>query len=126
MVAGTQELQKSQPETAAVQTLAPRADIYEGAEAFTIHLDLPGVAEEDLEVSVENNVLHLSGKTAAAPQDYKLVYAEYGAASYQRRFALDDRIDAEKIQARLQGGVLTLSLPKRQGAVARQIAINAA
>jgi HSP20 family protein len=105
---------------------APRTNVYETEVAYVVVADIPGVAESDVEVSVENEVLRLSGKTAEAPQGYELVYSEYDDVDFERRFALGERVDGEKIAATLKEGVLEVSLPKKQAALARQVEVTVA
>lgn len=114
------------PQNAQRRTVAPRANVFETEQTYVVAADVPGVEEKDLEVTVEKNVLTIRGKTQPAPEGYQLAYAEYNAADYERHFTLGDQVDTENIEAQLKDGVLTLTLPKRQEVVARQIDIKAA
>ena len=126
MVADTIQNQESGKAAQDRRSVAPRTDIYETDAAYAIVADVPGVSEKDLEVSVDKGVLRVGGKTAHAPSGYKLLYAEYGEADFELRFELNDRVAAEDIAAELKDGVLTVTLPKRQEAVARQIEVKGA
>ncbi len=85
--------------------------------------DLPGVSREDLDVSVENGLLTIRGRTHhAVPGD--AIYREYELANFFRQFELSDKVDQNKITAELKHGVLTLNLPKAEEAKPRQIEVK--
>lgn len=95
----------------------PSADIYETDGAVVVEADLPDVSPEDLEVTLENDVLTLHGRVGdQAPEGFQLAYAEYDTGDYHRSFAISNQIDAEKIEATMDNGVLRLTLPKVQPA----------
>jgi HSP20 family molecular chaperone IbpA len=104
----------------------PRADIYEAEEAITVVADMPGVDENSLDITLENNVLSIDGYVEPMqPEGYSLAYAEYRVGDYQRAFTLSDQIDREGIEAVIKDGVLRLYLPKITEARKRKIAIKA-
>ncbi len=105
--------------------LVPSADIYENQNEYVIKADMPGVTRENLEVMIEKNELRIRGKVATEnPADLK--YAEYRLHNYFRSFTVGDSIDREKIQASLENGVLTLTLPKSEAVKPRRIEIKVA
>jgi HSP20 family protein len=105
--------------------VTPPVDIYETVEGLVVKADLPGVAKENLEVRVENNLLTIRGKSAhVAPGDP--IYREYELANFFRQFELNERVDQAKISADLKHGVLTLSLPKAEEAKPRRIDVKVA
>jgi HSP20 family protein len=105
--------------------VTPPVDIYETVEGLVVKADLPGVAKENLEVRVENNLLTIRGKSAhVAPGDP--IYREYELANFFRQFELNERVDQVKISADLKHGVLTLSLPKAEEAKPRRIDVKVA
>ena len=126
MVADSLQTQEKGTTTQDRRSVAPRTNIYETDVAYALVADVPGVADKDLEVSVENGVLRISGKTAAAPTGYRVLYSEYDEVDFERRFELNDRVAAEEIAAELKDGVLKVTLPKRQEAVARNIEVQVA
>ncbi|MBX7058342.1 MAG: Hsp20/alpha crystallin family protein [Leptospirales bacterium] len=96
--------------------VAPAVDVYDAAEAITLVADMPGVAEQDLEVTLERSTLTIRGKAlqlATADKD-AASYAEYRLVDYYRAFSVSSEIDGEHISAKLNAGVLRLTLPKRQ------------
>jgi HSP20 family protein len=106
----------------------PAVDIYETENELVAKVDLPGVNEKDLDVRVENNTLTIRGErkfdNAVSEDNYVRVERAYG--SYSRSFSLPPRVNTEAIGAEYAGGVLTLHLPKREEAKAKQIHVNVA
>ena len=105
---------------------APTFDVKETAEAFVVRADLPGVAEKDVDVSVHNGVLNITGARQAEErkegESFYLYERQFG--SFSRSFALPDTADAERIEAKLVNGVLELSIGKRAEAKPRKISLN--
>lgn len=105
--------------------VTPPVDIYENEEGLVVMADLPGVAKENLDVRVENNLLTIRGKPShLAPGDP--IYREYELVNFFRQFELNDKVNQSKISAELQHGVLTLRLPKAEEAKPRKIEIRVA
>lgn len=106
-------------------TITPATDIRESAEAFILVADLPGVDEENLAVSLEKGLLTIHGRRSRTDhgEEYSLAWGEARDADLHRHFRIPDEIDADKIDARLSHGVLTLTLPKSQ-AVSRRIEVK--
>lgn len=103
----------------------PPTDIYESDDKVVIVADLPGVAPQDLDVTLERRVLTIRGSVRApAPGGYRQVYAEYGVGDFERTFALSDDIDRDQIEARQTHGVLTLELPKSATTRPRKIEVH--
>jgi HSP20 family protein len=107
------------------QYVTPPVDIYETAEGLVVKADLPGVARENLDVRVENNLLTIRGKSShVAPGEP--IYREYELVNFFRQFELNERVDQAKISADLKHGVLTLQLPKAEEAKPRRIDVKVA
>ncbi len=104
----------------------PRASITENASGYVVQVELPGVNRQGLEITFENGELTLLGHRppAAAPAGAELVYRESRPADFRRVFELDHSIDAAHINAGLDQGLLTLTLPKAEAAKPRKIEIN--
>jgi HSP20 family protein len=104
----------------------PRFDVKETKDAFVIQADLPGVKEQDIEVSQRGNMLTISGKREEEQRDegdqYYALERSYG--SFSRSFTLPESADAEHVTAELKGGVLTVTVPKRPEAQPKKIAIG--
>jgi HSP20 family molecular chaperone IbpA len=105
--------------------VTPPVDIYENGDGLVVKADLPGVAKENLDVRVENNLLTIRGKPShIAPGE--AVYREYELVNFFRQFELNERVDQSKISAELQHGVLSLRLPKAEEAKPRKIDVKIA
>lgn len=108
---------------------APRRGLKltETDEAFTLVAALPGMSPEDLSLEVSNGVLELRAtRSNEAPEGYRALRRERGELSFHRKLELGPKVDAEGIEAAFDGGILTVTLPKRAEQKPRQIAINAA
>ena len=104
----------------------PRADVYEADKGITVLADMPGVDENCVDITLEQNVLTINGYVELEqPEGLNLAYAEYQVGDYQRAFTLSDQIDREGIEAVVKDGVLRLYLPKVTEAQRRKIAIKA-
>ena len=104
----------------------PRADVYETEDAIVVVADVPGVDENSVDITLEDNVLTINGYVEPEqPEGHSLAYAEYRVGDYLRAFTLSDQIDQEGIEATLKDGVLRLQLPKAAAAKRRTISITA-
>ena len=92
----------------------PSMDIIEENDRFIIHGDFPGMKKEDIEVSVDNDVLRISGnrREKHITEDANVKHAEIGYGEFNRSFNLNDSINANAISALYENGVLELILPK--------------
>jgi HSP20 family protein len=104
----------------------PRTNILEGDADFRILMDLPGVRNEDLDISLEEDTLTVKAeRNAAVPEGYKARRSEMaGKVTFRRSFDLGHGIDAEHISARLEHGILTVTLPKSEKAMPRRIEVK--
>jgi len=102
----------------------PPANIREEHDAYILELEMPGVSKSGLEVTVENNELTLLGHRSDPEVQGELVYRESRRADYRRSFELDPSIDTNKIVAKMEQGVLTLTLPKAESIKPRKITIG--
>ena len=105
----------------------PTVDVSESDEAYTISAELAGLDEKDVEVSLENNVLILSGEKKSEHEDksesYYPVERSYG--SFKRSFALPAEVDPDKVEASFKNGVLTVTLPKTEHGQTKRIEVKA-
>jgi HSP20 family protein len=106
----------------------PPVDILEKGDTLLLVADLPGFRNEDIEVSVENRTLTLSGERKAdlAHQDAAVFRAERSTGRFSRVFALPVTVDVAKIGAEVRDGILTVTLPKAEEAKPRKIEIRIA
>ncbi len=111
---------------AGTREFAPAADIYETAEGITLHVDLPGHEAKSIEVKVENDTLTLKSerKPPESLKDEGTRRLERHFGVYTRSFVLPRTVDASKIEARYEHGVLTLALPRREETKPRVVEVK--
>jgi len=104
----------------------PAVNVFETKEAFVYKAEVPGLAEGDVGVHVEDDALLLRGERKSdVPEGYTVHLRERGPIAFARKFPLPGRVDAEGVSASLKDGVLTVTLPKAKDALPRQIAVKA-
>ena len=122
---GKQEVATQAEQTSPGLVFTPNVDIYETETALTLLADMPGVKADDLTIDLRDDTLTLSGTIAPCEgADEQDIMIEYETGRYYRQFSLSEVIDQEKIDARLNSGVLHLTLPKIQKATPRKITIR--
>ena len=108
-----------------VQYLTPRVDLLEDKEGVTLLLDLPGVSEGGLDLTVERGVLTVLGRRQlVAPNGTELRHSEFSEGVYRRSFTLSEELDGEKVDAELKHGVLSLRIPKSERGKPKRIQIK--
>ena len=104
----------------------PRFDVKETKEAYVIQADLPGVKDDELEVSLSGNLLTISGKREEEHREegesYYTIERSYG--NFVRSFTMPDGVDSESVNADLKQGVLTVRIPKKPDAQPKRISIG--
>src|SRR6266516_3304880 len=115
------------PEEALTTTsFAPPVDIYEDEHNVALKIEVPGIDEKDIDVRVENNTLTVHGERKIEKEEkeenYRRVERQYGG--FTRTFSLPPTVDAEKVQADYDKGVLKITLPKKAEAKPKQIKVN--
>ena len=105
---------------------APAADIHENAEGFVIRMDLPGVAQQDVKVTLEGDTLTVRGerKSETQSQQDSAYYRERVFGSFERTFTLTSPVRADQVKATYRDGVLEVSVPKAEEAKVREIQIQ--
>ena len=107
------------------QVFVPRTDIYETQDNVVLLVDMPGVATDGVDITLEKRRLAIRGYAAEqGRQNYRLAYAEYGVGDYERVFTLFEDIDREHIDASQKNGVWRLVLPKAAPAQARKVQLK--
>lgn len=104
----------------------PAVDIKENKNQFLILADLPGIDKNDVNISMENNILTIKGSRAEEVNEETNQYfrVERVRGSFYRRFTLPDTADGGKIEAKIQKGVLQIIIPKKETAQSRFIEIQ--
>ncbi|MCE5281036.1 MAG: Hsp20/alpha crystallin family protein [Deltaproteobacteria bacterium] len=103
----------------------PKVDIVETGGAMVIYADIPGADEKSVEVTLEKNVLTITGKVA--DQEFpgrSLSYSEYDVGDYERAFTISDEVDRDRIDAVVKNGVLKLTLHRAPVAEAKRITVR--
>jgi HSP20 family protein len=103
----------------------PPADIYETRDNIVVLAEMPSVAPDGVDITLERRVLTICGRSAVTEHSgYQRVYTEYTDGDYERSFTLSENIDRDRIEATLRNGVLHLVLPKAETAKARRIELK--
>ena len=106
------------------QFITLSASVVEAEDGYTLEVEMPGVTKEGLEISVENNELTIVGRRSRPNMEGKLIHRESRPENYRRTFELDRSIDADEISAKIDQGVVTLTLPKAEHVKPRKIAVS--
>jgi len=106
------------------QFVAPPASIVEAGDGHTLEVEMPGVNKEGLEISIENNELTILGRRSLTAVEGTLIHRESRPENYRRMFELDPSIDTNKISAKIDQGVVTLTLPKAEHIKPRKITVS--
>ncbi len=106
------------------QFIPPVATVTENGDGYTLQVEMPGVNKEGLEMWVENNELTIIGRRSLPTVQGTLVHREMRRDNFRRAFELDPSIDAGKISAKIEQGILTLTLPKAEQVKPRKITVS--
>ena len=106
------------------QFITPVASVAEGGDVYMLNVEMPGVNKEGLEISIENNELTIIGRRSLPQIDATLIHRESRPENFRRVFELDPSIDMAKISARIDQGILTLTLPKAEQVKPRKITVS--
>ena len=118
-------VQEETERTRECRCFVPRTDIYEVGDEIVLALDMPGINENAIEITLEKNILNVKGYAQIEePDEYTLTLVEYETGDYERSFRVSDAIAKDKIEAVYNDGVLRLTLPKAEQAKARKIAVK--
>jgi len=113
-------------ETIAASYFAPAVDIAEQENEYVVKVELPGVAKEDVKISVESNTLTIKGEKKQEKEEknknFHRVERSYG--SFQRSFTLPATVKNDKIDALFNNGILTITMPKSEEAKPKQIEVK--
>lgn len=106
--------------------MAMPMDAYRKEDSFLLQLDLPGVAPDSIELTVEENVLTISAERPAPPtgEGVESVIAERAFGTFTRQVVLGKTLDSERIEANYEGGVLTVAIPVAEKAKPRRIEVS--
>jgi HSP20 family protein len=119
------EVEKKTEGTTPGRVFVPVTDIFETPDTLTVVLEMPGVARDSIEASIENDVVTIEGRIDFAKYEgMQPVYTEYNVGHYARSFEISGKIDQNKISAQMKDGVVMIVLPKAEQAKPRKIQVN--
>jgi HSP20 family protein len=121
-VANTPSKVQAPEETPAVK---PRFRVRTNAESYTVQVELPGVKKENVSVNLESDVLSVRGtRSTTPPADWKPLYRELSDVNYHLRLKLNVPVEDSKMSAKLENGILTLTLPVKEAVKPRTISVS--
>jgi HSP20 family protein len=113
-------------EALTTSSFAPPVDVYEDEHNVSLKIEVPGIDEKDIDVRIENNVLTVHGERKFEKEEkeenFRRVERQYG--SFTRTFTLPTTVDADKVSANYDKGILKIALPKKAEAKPKQIKVN--
>jgi HSP20 family protein len=107
-----------------VEYTAPEVNIYETKDGYVLEAEMPGVNKDGLEITLEGAEITITGHKPDAALQGQPVVRESSALQYRRVFDLDPAVDTKRISARMEQGVLTLTLPKSEQVKPRKIKVD--
>jgi len=107
-----------------IEYVAPRVNLHQDAEGYILEAEMPGVGKDGIEVTIEEGKLTLVGHHRENSPRGRLVYRERRPTAYRRVFDLDPHIDAGKVSARIEQGLLHVHLPKAETAKPRKVTVS--
>jgi len=117
---------EGQGEVLTTANFAPPVDVYEDEHNITLKIDVPGIDEKDIDVSIENNTLTVRGERTIEKEEkeenFQRVERQYG--SFTRSFTLPNSVDPEQVSADYNKGVLKVRIAKKAEAKPKQIKVN--
>jgi HSP20 family protein len=120
---------QAEPKAAAERTeyqefVTPVVNIFETKDGYALEAEMPGVNKDGLEITLEGNEITILGRRTSEPNDGEMLFRECSAADYRRVFELDPAIDSGKISAKMEQGMLLLTLPKSERVKPRKITVS--
>lgn len=119
-----QELQTQAESTRSAPVYVPLVDIYETEDSLVVLADMPGVAPENVDIDLKDDLLTIRGTVTPEGQAERMLLREYGVGDYYRQFTIGRIVDQSKIEAVMKDGVLKLTLPKVDAAKPRKITVK--
>ncbi len=104
--------------------VAPEVNIFEVKDGYVLEAEMPGVNKSGLEITLEGNELTLIGRRTTEAVNGQVLFQESRDVDYRRVFELDPAIDTSKVAAKMDQGILTLTLPKSERVKPRKITVD--
>lgn len=99
----------------------PRTNVHETEDAYVFTMEMPGLSRQNVEVNIEGDTLVVKGEKSEQSEEKGLLRREYRASRFERTFTVGDAIDRERVKAKMEDGILTVTLPKSPEKVGRKI-----
>jgi HSP20 family protein len=106
------------------RVIVPPVDIYETDNEYVIRADMPGVTRENLDITLDNDILAINGRVNEDEDGGSLKYGEYSLYNFSRSFNVGKDVDGTAVTASTEHGVLTLILPKKEKVKPKKISIT--
>ena len=106
------------------QFVAPAASVIEDGDGYLLQVEMPGVNKEGLEISTEGNELTITGRRSLPTIEGAVIHHESRRENFRRAFEIDPSIDVKKINAKIEQGLLTVTLPKAEHVKPRKITVS--
>lgn len=120
-----QEHEVPEERTESARFFRPYTDIHESEDTIVVTMDVPGVDRKDVDVKLEKDVLTITGLVdLSSYEGLEPLYTEYNVGNYTRSFTISNEVDRDGIAAKIDNGVLTVTLPKAREAASRRITVN--
>ena len=124
MNAVTQKETRSNETAKRQEYIAPEVNIFETKDGYVLEAEMAGVNKAGLEITLEGNELTLIGRRNTEPFNGQALFRESREVDYRRVFELDPAIDTTKVSAKMDQGLLTLTLPKSERVKPRKITVD--
>jgi HSP20 family protein len=118
------EARPAQNRTPQQEYLLPDVNIFETKDGYVLEAEMPGVSKDGLEITLEGNEITIIGHRQTEAPTGELLFRERRLADYRRVFELDPAVDTSKVSAKMEQGVLTLTLPKSERVKPRKINVD--
>ncbi|HLP77709.1 MAG TPA: Hsp20/alpha crystallin family protein [Candidatus Paceibacterota bacterium] len=104
--------------------VVPEVNIFETKDGYTLQAEMPGVNKDGLEITLEGNEITITGRRNPRPINGETLFSDCQNTDFRRAFELDPAVDTANISAKMEQGVLTLTLPKSERVKPRKIVVE--
>jgi HSP20 family protein len=119
------EVKKVEEETIDKVIYSPQTDIYEDKESIYVVMNVPGVSDDNVDLSMEDGILKVTAvQSRFELTDYKKISSSDPEGTFKRSFKIEDDVDIDNISAIIKDGVLQITLPKAEEAIPKKIEVK--
>ena len=101
----------------------PKTNVAETDDAYVFTIEMPGLKKDNVEVNFEGDTLIVKGESSEKKEEKGVIRREYHSTRFERTFSIGPGVDREKVKAKMEDGILTVTLPKSQERIGRKIEI---